>query len=265
MVPPEQAILAQVKVLVTRPEDQQQQLIKLIEREGGEAVSFPTIDIVPTEQQQHLHSVLRALDRYNIAIFISPNAAHFVFDSLAGLGLALPDSLLLACVGKGCTRSVEQHGHTVHAIPVSGIGSEGLLQHELLQSVDDKRIVIFRGNGGRELLANSLRERGAKVEYCECYRRKMPDVDPSPLITQWRSGEIDVVTITSSQALQNLRTLIGDEGAPLLYATPLIALSHRIAEAATAMGCTNVLVTDDTSDIAIVDAIKQWRLQQISL
>lgn len=265
MAPPETPTLENIHVLVTRPEDQQQNLVELIESEGGKAIRFPTIEIAPTEQQQQLHDMLRHLDTYNLAIFISPNAAQFVFDTLSKLGLSLPESLLLACVGKGCARAVEEQGYTVHAMPVSGIGSEGLLEHELMQLVEGKRVVIFRGNGGRELLADSLRERGAEVEYCECYRRKAPDVDATPLVEQWRKGGLDIVTITSTQALKNLQQMIGDAAASLLRDTPLVALSKRIGETASQMGCKQVLVTDDTSDLAIVDTIKQWRLKQNSL
>jgi len=265
MAPPREQPLRNIRVLVTRPEDQQQNLVGLIESEGGEAIRFPTIEIAPTEHQQNFHDTLRRLDQFNIAVFISPNAAHFVFETLSKLDLRLPDSLLLACVGKGCARTVEEQGYTLHAMPVSGIGSEGLLQHELMQLVAGKHVVIFRGNGGRELLADSLRERGAEVEYCECYRRKMPEVDTAPLVRRWRDGEVQVVTITSTQALKNLRQMLGEDGDRLLQETPLVALSERIAEVASGMGCKQVLVTTDTSDVAIVDVIKQWRLKQKSL
>jgi uroporphyrinogen-III synthase len=265
MAPPKEPALQNIHVLVTRPEDQQQNLVELIEAEGGEAIRFPTIEIAPTEHQQRLHDTLQRLDTFNLAVFISPNAAKFVFQSLTDLGRKLPESLLLACVGKGCASTVEKHGYTVHAMPVSGIGSEGLLEHELMQLMEDKRVVIFRGNGGRELLADSLRQRGAEVEYCECYRRKMPDVDAAPLVERWRKGGLDIVTITSTQALQNLKQMIGDDAANLLQDTPLVALSSRIGEVASALGCKQVLVTGDTGDMAIVDAIKQWRLKQNSL
>ena len=162
MAPPREPALRNIHVLVTRPEDQQQNLVELIESEGGEAVRFPTLEIAPTEHQQELRNTLQHLDQYNLAVFISPNAAQFVFDALSKLGLRLPDSLLLGCVGKGCARAVEEQGYTLHAMPVSGIGSEGLLKHELMQLVEGKRVVIFRGNGGRELLADSLREPGGQ-------------------------------------------------------------------------------------------------------
>lgn len=265
MAPPKKPALLDIRVLVTRPEDQQQNLVELIEAEGGEAIRFPTIEIAPTEQQQQLHDTLQRLDTFNLAVFISPNAAKFVLQALAELGLKLPGSLLLACVGKGCASTVEKDGYTVHAMPVSGIGSEGLLKHELMQLMEGKRVVIFRGNGGRELLADSLRRRGAEVEYCECYRRKMPDVDAAPLVAQWRKGGLDIVTITSTQAFKNLKQMIGDDAADLLQATPLVALSERIGEVASASGCRQVLVTGDTGDTAILDTIKQWHLKQNSL
>jgi len=265
MAQPDLGTLNNVNVLVTRPIDQQGKLVELIEAEGGRAVSFPTIEIAPTNEPRQLVDILRKLDSFNLAVFVSPNAAHFVFAELKNNQLELPEALLLACVGKGCAQSVEENGYTVHAMPVSGIGSEGLLQHELLQVMQGKRVVIFRGNGGRELLADSLRERGAEVVYSECYRRKIPDTDPASLLEQWHSGGIDYVTITSTQAFTNLAKMIGSEGNQLLSNTPLIALSERIANVAENSGCQFVITTSDTSDHAIVSAIKQWHLKQKSL
>lgn len=258
------ANLSGINVLVTRPKDQQHELVELITAANGKAVCFPTLEIGPTEEQDALKRRLRELTQFDIAIFVSPNAAHYVFQALQEESLALPDSLRLACVGKGCSRTVEEKGYTVHAVPLEGIGSEGLLKHALMQKVAGKRIIIFRGNGGRELLAQALTERGAHVEYAECYRRRAPDTDPTRLLENWKRKAIHLVTITSTQALKNLWSMLGEDAGQLIRSTPMIVISDRIAKTAIDMGCSrnNVVVTTDTSDESIVAAIKQWRLQQ---
>ncbi len=273
MARPEHNALNEVTVLVTRPEYQQQNLVNLIEREGGTADCFATLEITATEQQSALEASLRNLDSFDIAIFVSPNAARFVFETLQTHGLELPNSIALACVGKGCSAAIEAQGYKADAIPVHGIGSEGLLKHDLLQSVEGKRIVIFRGDGGRELLADTLRQRGAHVEYTECYRRRVPDANPDKLvelIERWLAGKINIVTITSSQAFTNLWALLGDKAETLIPSIPMVVLSERIAQTAHAAGCkNNIMVSNDTSDRAIVDTIiqwrKQWRLRQKTL
>lgn len=265
MAPPDGKLLSGLNILVTRPEYQQQDLVNLIEQEGGAAFCFPTLAIVPAEDQASLIKILSDLAQFDLAVFVSPNAASYTLRALTDNHLALPADLKLACVGKGCSRAVAQHGHRVDAIPVEGIGSEGLLQHELLNTVAGKHVIIFRGNGGRELLADTLRARGAKVEYCECYRRAIPSTDPGELIKAWRSGNIDIVTITSTQALRNLRTMLGNHADELLANTPLVVISSRIAETARQDGCQTVLVSEDTSDQSIVDCIKNWRKGQIPI
>lgn len=265
MGPPDPPILDGVTILVTRPEYQQQRLSDLIQQEGGIPYCFPTLEIAPVDNAQHLGDTLKRLDEYDIAVFVSPNAATHAFDALKANGLSLPTGLLLACVGKGCAGAVEEHGFRVGAMPVSGIGSEGLLEHDALKSVQNKRIVIFRGNGGRELLAEELTRRGASVDYCECYQRQIPATDPAPLVDKLASGSIDVVTITSTQALKNLWTMAGDRAASFLSSLPVVVISERIGDTATGMGCSHVLVAEDTSDEAVVDAIKQWRRHTIPL
>jgi uroporphyrinogen-III synthase len=260
----ESASLSGVRILVTRPKDQQQELIDLISAAGGEAISFPTLEIGPTSDRDSLKHRLHELQRFDIAIFVSPNAARYVFEALREESLTLPESLLLACVGKGCSKTVQDNGYKVQAIPVDGIGSEGLLQHRIMQDVSGKHIIIFRGNGGRELLAQALTERGARVEYAECYERGLPDTDSAPLIQDWKKKAVHLVTITSTQALKNLWQMLGDDAVSLIPATPMIVISERIAQTAIDMGCSRntVKITDDTSDAAIVATIKQWRLQQ---
>jgi uroporphyrinogen-III synthase len=265
MAPAEGNSLTGLTVLVTRPEYQQTQLVDLIERENGNAFRFPTLAIAPTDKPDVLLQTLASLGNYDIAIFVSPNAASYTFRALLEAGLALPASLKIGCVGKGCAEAVRQYGRTVDALPLHGIGSEGLIQHGLLRQVSNKRVVIFRGNGGRDLLSDTLRQRGATVDYCECYQRVVPGTDPTPLIARWQQGGIDLVTITSTQALQNLRTLLGKYADALLADTPMVVISDRIAASAKLSGVNTVLVTEDTGDQAIVDCIKRWRTGQIPI
>src|SRR5438874_1776354 len=78
-----------------------------------------------------------------------------------------------------------------------------LLERTEMQHVAGKRVLIVRGEGGRELLGESLAARGALVEYAQCYRRVRPAIDAAPLLAAWRRGELDAVTVLSAQALDN--------------------------------------------------------------
>jgi uroporphyrinogen-III synthase len=139
-------------------------------------------------------------------------------------------------VGAGTRRELERLGLKNVTSPRAGADSEALL--EALHDVAGKRIVIFRGEGGRELLGDTLRERGARVEYAACYRRRRPD---RPL----ESEPLDAVTVSSAEGLANLFDLAD---ATLLRSTPLFVSHPRVAEEARARGVREVLVAGPSDD-----------------
>jgi len=261
-----EAPLAGVGVLVTRPAHQAAPLARLIEQAGGTPVLFPAIEIAPPRDPAALDVVLDRLDTFDLAAFVSPNAVEQAFRALRARGRSWPPQLAAACVGRATAAALEQHGVSVVAVPEQRFDSEALLAHPRLADVAGRRVVIFRGDGGRELLAETLRTRGAEVTYAECYRRAPPQTDPGPLIERWRRGEIAIVTITSSDALQNLYDVLGDAGRALLLRTPIVVLSEAQAAACRRLGfTTRPLVAAQPSDEAILDRIKAWRTHAFSL
>ncbi|HEY9148355.1 MAG TPA: uroporphyrinogen-III synthase, partial [Gammaproteobacteria bacterium] len=150
----------------------------------------------------------------------------------------------------------ERLGRAPELVPESQFDSEGLLALPGLQAVRGKRILILRGNGGRELMAATLRDRGAQVDYAEVYRREPPDTAAAE--AGWL-GKTDIITVTSSEALQNLVALTDVAQRPQLLAKPLVVVSERAAALAHALGFKSpALVTPQTSDEAIVEAVSQW-------
>ncbi|HEY8554144.1 MAG TPA: uroporphyrinogen-III synthase [Burkholderiales bacterium] len=261
-----EAPLAGIGVLVTRPAHQAAPLARLIEQAGGTAILFPAIEIAPPRDPAALEAVLDRLDTFDLAVFVSPNAVEQTFRALRARDRSWPPQLAAACVGRATAAALERHGVSVAAVPERQFDSEALLAHPRLADVAGRRIVIFRGDGGRELLAETLRARGAEVTYAECYRRAPPPADPGPLIERWRRGEIAIVTITSSDALRNLYDALGDEGRALLLCTPIVVLSEAQAEACRRLGfATRPLVAAQPSDEAILERIKAWRARAFSL
>ena len=98
------------------------------------------------------------------------------------------------------------------------------------------------------LLGDTLRERGATVDYAECYRRVRPDLDTAPLLRAWTRDELDAVTVTSSEGLRNLFEIIGEPGRAQLLRTPLFVPHPRIAAAAHTMAVQRVIVTGPGDD-----------------
>lgn len=245
-----------VGVLVTRPAQQATELCELIEEQGGRALLFPVLEIVAAEESPALLDLVDRLDEFDIAVFISANAV----DKALSLILArrpLPAHLQLAVVGNSTARQLQEFGMHADIIPTQGFNSEALLSLPEMQEVNGKNIVIFRGAGGRELLAQVLRERGARVEYAEVYRRTRPQADVSALLEELRQNKVQAVTATSSEAVRNLLEMAGKEGAQRLCALPLVVLSARIAQDARALGFKSVTAAKLADDEALAEAIVQ--------
>jgi uroporphyrinogen-III synthase len=247
--------LAGRAVLVTRPEGLAERLASLLRAEGGEAVLFPTIEILPPEDPAGLVEVIGRLQAFDIAIFISPTAVAKADAAVrASRAWPPPPPLRYAAVGGGTAQALRAAGFTDIIAPQGRGDSEALAALPELAQVRGKRIVIFRGQGGRETLREILEARGAEVAYAECYRRAVPRAEVAPLIDRWQRGGVHAVSITSAEGLKNLLALLGPAGAPLLCATPVFVPHPRVGKAARALGIERVTVTG-TSDEALVEAI----------
>jgi uroporphyrinogen-III synthase len=239
-------------ILVTRPAHQSAALAEAIRAAGGEALQFPALEIVPVDPRS-LTPQLSRLSDFDMAIFISPNAARFGVAAIRD-ATSLPDDIEVFAVGPGTAQMLDSLGIPRVTVP-PGQDSEALLALPQLEQVAGKRIAIFRGVGGRPLLADTLRARGATVEYVECYRRRCPDADAGPLLQRW--AEVSAVTITSAETLHNLAAMMGDDGAGLLRATPLFVPHAKIAEAARVFGMAQVIVTAG-GDAGLLQGLINW-------
>lgn len=257
--------LADINVLVTRPLGQADDLVRRIEQAGGRALHFPAVEIVEPADTAALNAVLRGLASFDWAIFISPNAVNKTFNLLKAHG-EWPRNVQVASIGKGSATALKHFGIADPLVPSGRFDSEGLLASPALQELHGKRIVIFRGDGGREVLGDTLTARGAAVTYAECYRRLKPRADTGPLLRAWARGEIHVVTLTSVQGLHNLFDVVGKLGQQWLIKTPTVVVSERIADACRELRFkAPVVVADNASDAAIVAAISSWRARQNDL
>lgn len=236
------APLAGISVVVTRPAHQAGDLAELIRRAGGTPIFFPVLEILEAEDLRPLIALIERLDEFDFAIFISPNAVNKAMNLIMARR-ALPKGLKIAAVGKGSTKELRHFGVNEVIAPGARFDSEGLLAVPELRDVKGKRVIIFRGDGGRELLGDTLVARGAQLEYAECYRRGKPDVDASPLLRAWARNELSAITVTSGEGLHNLFDLVGKLGQQWLKKTPLFVPHSRIAAIARELGLASVIET----------------------
>lgn len=257
--------LAGVTVLVTRPADQAEPLVQLIERAGGRAWRFPVLEILDPIDGRALLAVIDRLDDFDLAIFISPNAVHKAMNVIRARR-TLPAGMRLAAVGRGSAKALGHFGVRDVIAPSGKFDSEALLALPELAAMSGRRVLILRGDGGRELLAETLRARGAEVEVAECYRRGRPQTDTAPLLRTMARGELDIVTVTSIQSLRNLYDLVGKLGQQWLVKTPIVVVSERMALACREFGFKQPpIVAAEASDAAILAALEAWRAAGNSL
>jgi uroporphyrinogen-III synthase len=242
-------------ILVTRAVHQAAGLCDLIKIHGGKVVSFPAVRIEGPADQVAVRRQLARIESYHTVIFISPNAVSWGLRLLPGE--RLPEELQLCAVGDGTARALAVAGYPVDVVPQDGFDSESLLEAPELRKVSGQRILIFRGNGGRALLGETLQERGAEVEYAEVYRRLPPSENPAPLLRRWKD-EIDLVTVTSAELLENLFSHLGEEGEQLLRDTPLVVVSERMRTLARERGCRSVILAEGAGEDALLAAICRW-------
>jgi len=253
--------LGGLSVVVTRPVGQAESLCRLLAAAGARAVPFPTLAIVQARDRLRADAVLARIDRFDVAIFVSVNAVEH---GLARLGRdqPLPVGLRLAAVGAATARALADRGHPVSLQPRVGFDSESLLALGALRapSVAGRRIVIFRGEGGRELLAETLRERGASVEYAEVYRRVRADPDLRTLRRLDDPAAAVAFVVTSMSGLENLFAIAGDRYRRLLTRSRFVVLSQRLAGRLRDLGVAPApLVAALANDGAIVEALAAWR------
>ncbi len=242
-------------IAVTRPARQADNLCRSIEAEGGQALRFPVIDILPPPDMAPLRARLQNLGDYQLGIFISANAVHHTYQALGDQ--PLPHGLRRAAVGEATARALAAHGQPAHILPAAPYNSEALLALPELHSLQGKRIIIFRGGNGRSLLADTLSERGAQVDYAEVYRRVASGSDPGLLYRAWDEGRLDMIIITSNEGLRNLFARVDASHRGHLLETVLVVISERSATLARELGFTRpVIVARAASDAALLEAAK---------
>ena len=250
-----------LQVLVTRPAAQSGALAGAIEAAGGFVRSFPALAILPPQDPSAACAALDRLPGCALAIVTSANVVALLRPWLAARG-GWPDGVGCLAIGGASARAVRELGVPVAHDTPGALRSEELLATPELAAgcVRGRRVVILRGEGGRELLGAELGRRGAEVVIAELYRRAPPpDVDPQRLAGWLRDGAIDIITASSNESLTNLFDLLDARGRESLLSTPLLVVSARAARLARDLGWSHAPVIATGADAAaIVAALAGW-------
>ncbi len=252
------ARLTGVGVLVTRPEHQAQHLCHLIEAEGGAPVRYPALSIQARPDRAAVRAAIGPADRFDAIIFVSANAVRFGAD-LLGPQRDLP----IAAIGPATAAALNAAGFRVSLMPAEGMDSEALLALPQLQQMNGRRVLIVRGTGGRELIAETLTARGAVVQYAEVYTRepaKPSEQLQAEIELLWRQGGLKAYVATSVEALEALVGIVTPRCRGLMDSTALVTGSARVAEAAACLGLGSpIVLADSPDDVSLTGALIRWR------
>jgi uroporphyrinogen-III synthase len=249
-------------VVITRPLAQAEPLAQRVRQLGHDAIVFPLLEIHPLPDPAALRAALAHLRDYAMAAFVSPNA----IDAALALIPAWPLEVAIAVIGEGSRAALGAHGITsANARIVSPRDTKRTDSQTLLEALDvtalrSRRVLVIRGESGRELLADALRAQGVHVDQVAAYRRAAPVLDAG------RTNELRSLLdagatwlITSSEAVRNLIDMTsraaGDEGVAKLQRHALVVPHARIAESAHALGFQHVVLTG-SGDEQLVAALQ---------
>jgi Uroporphyrinogen-III synthase len=240
-------------VLVTRPAGQAAALGDGLRAAGFAPLYLPTLAIEAADAAVAV-AALRAALPCAVAIFISANAVQHALPVIAAAG-GLPAGCRVAAVGPASARALRAAGFADVLMPEARFDSEGLLALPELNQVTGQRVVIFRGEGGRTLLADTLATRGADLRAVICYRRVAAG-DPAQLKAWLETNAIAALTATSRTSLDGLLTLAGP-AATQLKALPLAVLGTALADHARQAGFQGpILPAGEASDAGLVAAVR---------
>lgn len=242
-------------VLVTRPAHQAENLCHLITEQRGVAIRFPTLAIVAVDNAGAIQNTLAHLDKYQWLVFISANAVRMHSYYVDDGRIKKSGAVQIAAIGRVTAQALALAGLPVDLVPENGYDSEALLAMPQMQQMDGQHCLIVRGEGGRDELATTLRNRGAYVDYLDVYKRIIPGIDRSEVSLLLAKNNLDVITITSGEALQNLLIMLEEKHHQRLLAIPLVVVSNRIRQIAADMGFKRIAVTNSPSDEAILETV----------
>ena len=232
-----------IGIAITRPVDQAKKLSALISEAGGTPILFPLIEITQLNNYSQFEGVIQHIADYDWAIFISSNAVQNGMPRLIKRGI--PPTLKFAAIGPVTASELNDFGVKEVLTPKDRFDSESLLSLPEMTNVAGKKILLVRGLGGRDVLAETLKSRGAQVTFAECYQRENPQTDCNLLAQLWADKKLHGIVVTSSEAMRHLLDLAG--AADWLRNVTLFVNHARIAELPLQLNF-KVLITDDLGD-----------------
>ncbi|MCO1332988.1 uroporphyrinogen-III synthase [Microbulbifer sp. OS29] len=250
-------LLRSKRILSTRPTQQSASWCVFLRDSGALVDNIPMLAIAPLEDDESTQAIKKSIldfDLVDKAIFVSQNAVRYGLDWLDSYWPQLPKGPRFLAIGAATARALEDCGIPCEQSGIS-MNSEELLLLPGLQQLNGQRILIFRGLGGRTLIGDTLRKRGGRVNYCELYRRILPQ-EAADSLAQY-GFQPDAICVHSGETLTNLTFCIHQTGQSTLFQTPLVCPSVRVAKLAGELGFTACHAALNAGDSAMLEALRK--------
>ncbi len=247
-------------ILVNRPSPAGEELVSRLRALGRVAWHAPLIDFSPGSDLPKLPALLHNMQAGDLVFALSQNTIRYANPMLKRNNLSWPTQLSYYAIGRTTALALHTASRLHVTYPPMGETSEMLLSLPDLQNVSGKKVLLLRGNGGRELLGQSLAERGASVTFCECYQRSPVYYNGSEQSADWQRAGVDILVITSGEMLQQIYTLVPDYyRSSWLLRCRLIVVSDRIATLAAQMGWSDIRVAENADNDALIRALQDFQ------
>ena len=255
-----------VRVLITRPEGRNEELAEALRHAGAEVVIEPLLRIVALSgsdpEYQRARRLLLDLDHYRHLIFVSTNAVDCGMALIDELWPQYPMDVQCHAVGAATAAALRQWPWPAGALNSlndaehGSMNSESLLAIPALQDVAHQKVLIVRGCGGREHIAQTLRDRGAIVDYAECYRRADTALGALELQARLDAQQPNVVCLNSGETLQAFCARIP---ASQRGNYSVLLPSVRVADIARKAGFSEIILAENAGTAATLAALSQWQ------
>ena len=228
-----------LRILNTRPQEQALSLNQEILKVNGISIDFPTLKIKATSP--NWIKSLPDLNDVEIALFISANAVKYTFTLLEKNKRKWPEQIHVIAIGQSTAQALEHKGIRVTERPLLP-DSEHVLKLPSLQQIKHKKLILFKGEGGRPLIEEYLQAQRAQLIVLSVYKRALPTINHQFSNSLWREDAVDIILLTSEESIHNLFKLFSQEAHGWLKNKPCVVISERLAQTALTLGIKKIKI-----------------------
>tara|TARA_B100000795_G_scaffold108551_1_gene80149 strand:- start:41 stop:808 length:768 start_codon:yes stop_codon:yes gene_type:complete len=246
-----------VVLISTRPYEKNMVLLKELKGTNISLLNYPLTKIEPLKDYAKFDSLLNNLKNYQHIIFISTNAVHFFVERFKSLVIKLPDHIIFSSIGPTTQKALENEFNINVYCPEKTYDSKHLIKNKIFNNIQNKKVLIIRGEGGREVLKDMLEKKGSEVHYGECYIRNYVPINLNKLQNEAKSYNSIFLIISSYESAKYFLTQNNAHNWDWLQSVNIIVNHSRIKDALSLIS-KNIVVTNNLSKDSLLHLINMY-------